>query len=428
VDISDPSAPRVVRSEQVEGRVVSARQYDGTVRVVLSSTPALPFVTPDPATSEPEALTQNRRLVRAAASADWLPRHADGRPLVRCADVRHPDRRAGLGTLTVLTFAPTSPEDVDASAVAAGGELVYSSADRLYVATTSGGWLPPAPDSWGAAVRNAAVISTEVHAFDVSGSHTTYLASGSVPGSVHNRWAFSEYDGRLRVATMLGDPWQPSDNGISVLEERGHRLAVVGSMAGMGLTEQIRAVRWFGDIAVVVTFRQTDPIYTVDLSDPGRPRMLGELKIPGFSAYLHPLGDDLLLGVGQDATRQGELLGAQAASFDLSRLESPTRLDTLGLGRYTESAVQYDSRAFTYLPRHRLALVPVNSWALGTYARLEVISIGADGGLDTIDSVTLPNGLDGTVRAIPIDGDRVAVVTSSDIVRILPLAGTTSAR
>jgi uncharacterized secreted protein with C-terminal beta-propeller domain len=427
VDVSDPSSPQVVRSEQVEGRVVSARQYDGTVRVVLTSTPALPFVTPDRATSERDALAHNRRLVRAASAADWLPRHADGRPLVPCADVRHPERAAGLGTLSVLTFAPASPEDLDITAVAAGGDLVYSSDDRLYVATTSGGWLHPAPASWGGAVREAAAINTEVHAFDVSGSGTRYVASGSVPGSVHSRWAFSEYDGRLRVATMLGDTWQPTDNGISVLEERGRRLHVVGSVAGMGLTEQIRAVRWFGDVAVVVTFRQTDPLYTVDLSDPSRPRVLGELKVPGFSAYLHPLGDDLLLGVGQDATRQGELLGAQAATFDLSRLESPGRLDALGLGHYTESAVEHDSRAFTYLARHRLALVPLTSWALGPHSRLEVVAVGSDGRLDVVDTVTLPQATDGTVRALPIERDRVAVVTGSDNIRILQIAGTNSA-
>ena len=79
----------------------------------------------------------------------------------------------------------------------------------------------------------------------------------------------------------------------------------VGELRGLGVDEQIQSVRWFDDLAVVVTFRQTDPLYTIDLTDPTHPRRLGELKIPGFSAYLHPIGDDRLLGLGTDATPDG---------------------------------------------------------------------------------------------------------------------------
>ena len=95
------------------------------------------------------------------------------------------------------------------------------------------------------------------------------------------------------------------DNGIVVLDEKDGRLEQVGELAGLGVDEEIQSVRWFDDLAVVVTFRQMDPLYTIDLSDPTRPRRLGALKIPGFSAYLHPIGDDRLLGLGQRRHHRG---------------------------------------------------------------------------------------------------------------------------
>ena len=118
-----------------------------------------------------------------------------------------------------------------------------------------------------------------------------------------------------------------------VLDERDGRLVETGRVDGLGQGETIQSVRWFGDLAIVVTFRQTDPLYTVDLSDPDRPRVVGALKIPGFSSYLHPVGGDLLVGVGHDATTTGADLGAQAATFDLRDLADVRRVDTLGFGR-----------------------------------------------------------------------------------------------
>lgn len=149
VDLADPAAPRVTRSETVKGRVVSARVHDGVVRIVLATTPRLDFVHPNRHLTRWEALRENRRIVREASARDWLPRHrvVDGwEPLLDCADVRHPRKPAGAGTISVLTMDPQSSAPADATAVAADGDLVYASADRLYVATTDEGW-----GSWGVA-------------------------------------------------------------------------------------------------------------------------------------------------------------------------------------------------------------------------------------------------------------------------------------
>ena len=137
----------------------------------------------------------------------------------------------------------------------------------------------------------------------------------------------SEHDGNLRVATALGrDSWTPRENAVTVLAERGDRLTEVGRVDGLGVDEQIQSVRWFGDLAVVVTFRRTDPLYAVDLADPEAPRVLGALKIPGFSSYLQEVGDGRVLGIGQEATDAGRRTGFQESLFDVSDPSDPQRI------------------------------------------------------------------------------------------------------
>ena len=396
VDLADPTAPTVVHSEEIEGAYISARERDGIVRVVLQSTPWQPFA--------------NSADPGSAPAQEWLPqrieRSAGGEvaartPLLDCADVRHPAKPAGIGVVTVLTLDIDAPAELDAVAVATDGSLVYASTQRLYVATTSGGWFGTA------AVREAAEpqVRTHLHAFDVTQpTTTTYVGSGVVDGWLLGRWAMSEDGGRLRVATTRGNA-PATDAAITVLEEQGEELQQIGTVGGLGQGEEIRAVRWFGDVATVVTFRQTDPLYTVDLSDPANPQVLGELKVPGYSAYLHPLGDGLLLGVGQDATEEGQVLGTQVSTFDLSDLSAPRRVDTL-VEADSWSDVESDSRLFSYLPDSRTAVLPVSGpsgSALLSYA------VAGDGGVT--EAGRWAPARDGwVVRALPVGDGRLAVL------------------
>jgi hypothetical protein len=109
-----------------------------------------------------------------------------------------------------------------------------------------------------------------------------------------------------------------------------------------------------------VTFRQTDPLYTLDLSQPNDPKVAGELKLLGFSAYLHPVGDGLMLGVGQDATPEGRQLGTQLSLFDVSDLAKPQRLSQARVGGASSSEVEYDHHAFLYWGPEKLAVLPVS--------------------------------------------------------------------
>jgi Beta propeller domain len=428
-DLSDPSAPQVTDQRTVDGGAISTREYaDGTVRVVVTTGyPPLDFVQPNRDRTPREATRANKEIVRAAPIDAWLPSlRTDGgaeQPLVDCVSVRHPRTASGFGTISLLTFPFDDPGSLSATAVTAAGDLVYSSADRLYVATTDVIARPIPRDLPTTDTRTSSGLesppTTQVHAFALDGPRTSYVASGSFPGQVKDRWSFSEYDGHLRVAVQQPRSSGRLDNGVLVFREDDDRLVETGRVDGLGRDESIQSVRWFGNLAVVVTFRQTDPLYTIDLSDPARPRVLGALKIPGFSSYLHPVGGDVLVGIGHDATTTGADLGAQAATFDLRDLADVRRMDRIGFGPQTDVSVGLDPRTFAYLPAWRTLVTPVQDWATGR-SRFVALHVADDGTLSETGSWVTQGYAGDTVRTLPLAGGRVALV--GDVVRVVDVA------
>lgn len=181
-------------------------------------------------------------------------------------------------------------------------------------------------------------------------------------------------------------------------------------------------MRWLGDLAIVVTFRQVDPLYTLDLSDPAAPRVVGALEVPGFSGYLHPLGDGLLLGLGEHATRRGRSLGAQAAVFDLADLAHVRRVSAARFGRLDRFAAAWETRAFTYLPDSGIALASMESWCRYGGTRLVALRVGEDGSVAPTGSWSAGRWKASAVRALPLDDSRVALVRPGDRpVRLLDL-------
>ncbi|MGH9039627.1 MAG: beta-propeller domain-containing protein, partial [Acidimicrobiia bacterium] len=188
-----------------------------------------------------------------------------------------------------------------------------------------------------------------------------------------------------------------------VLEDRAGALETVGAVGGLGRGEQIYAVRFMGPVGYVGTFRQTDPLYTLDLSDPAAPRVVGELKIPGYSAYLHPVGEGLLLGVGQDATDTGRRTGAQVSLFDVSDPAQPRRLDQVDLGQGS-SAAEFDHHAFLWWEPKGLAVIPLQTYD-PEYASVAVgLSVVPGRGLGEAGRVTHPRSVPGGAGKMAFDG------------------------
>jgi beta propeller domain-containing protein len=372
VDVSDPAAMRIVRTLKLPGDYLSARLTGASARVVTTSSMPHDLQLTAPSyyggQSDEAALARNRDVVSSSGLASWVPSYeledvATGRstkrPLVQCRSVRRPVVFSGLGMLTVLTLdLEKGIQPVDADAILADGQIVYASPRSVYVSTQRG----TESDQVDLGEIDPAALSTAIHKFDSSKpGETEYRGSGKVEGSLLNQWSLSEHEGVLRVASTVPSGWESEgESFVTTLKEREGTLAELGRVGGLGKGESIFGVRFMGDVGYVVTFRQTDPLYTIDLSDPRRPRTLGELQMLGYSAYLHPLDEALLLGLGQDARDDGSRLGTQLSMFDVSNLRRPTRLYQRKVGSGSSEA-ESDHHAFLYWGPTRLAVVPVET-------------------------------------------------------------------
>ncbi len=420
-DVSDPTSPTQLSRSHLEGNVVATRAIDGVARLVITTAfdQRLPFVQPNQfGLDEEAALARNKEIIAESSVENWLPRWFaetdDGtfgpmKQILPCENVAAPADFAGLGLTWIGSLdlhADGTP--VGSAGVVSTGDTVYASTDNLYIATQNWDWqwggpVPmPAETSVGEVApvdsttpgitettesattapdtTDVVPVSTEVspdtttpaddpgppptliHQFSLdAGTGATYVASGQVEGRLFDQFAMSEYNGDLRVATTT-DNWgnfgDQSESTVFVLRPEGDELKQISSIGGLGKGEQIYAVRFIDDLGYVVTFRQVDPLYVIDLTDPANPALAGELKIPGYSTYLHPVGDGLLLGVGQDATDDGRTTGTQLSLFDVSDPANPQRISTLPVGGYSE--VEWDHKAFLFWEPDGTIVLPVS--------------------------------------------------------------------
>jgi len=269
--------------------------------------------------------------------------------------------------------------------VVAEASTVYASASRLFVATSSRNVGGPVRATMSKASASPTPQRTAIHAFDITDpAKARYAGSGDVPGRLLNSFSLSEDAGVLRVATTLdptgfvgesmpvpkgapapGTPaGNPSQSRVTVLRPVGQEWVETGAVDGLGKGERIYAVRFIGPTGYVVTFRQLDPLYVLDLRDIRNPKVTGELKITGYSAYLHPAGDRRLLGIGQEATEQGRRVGTQLSLFDVGDPAAPTKLAGAVLPAASSSA-ESEHHAFLYWPATGLVVAPVQSYGNG---------------------------------------------------------------
>lgn len=375
--------PKVLGTVKPQGTYVDARMVGSTVRIVTRNQPEITFPQPREGASEAEQIKSNQATVRKAPVDAWLPKieitDAAGsvrKDALKCERVSHPADYTGTSLLTVhtldlaqgLTAAGTDP-----IGLAADGDIVYGTGASLYVASNPRWWwpmpmpiedtpdVPPAEDPTPDEPRPTPTIppeETEIHRLDVAKpGPPAYVASGKVNGRLLNQYSLSEHDGHLRVATTLSSAdGKSSSSTVHVL--KADTMAKTGEVGGLGQGERIYSVRFIGPIGYCVTFKQVDPLYTLDLRDPAAPKVTGELKITGYSAYLHPGGEGRLIGIGQEASEKGRTLGTQVSLFDVSDPASPRRLSQL-FQKDSGSEAEWDPHAFLYWPKTGLSVIPL---------------------------------------------------------------------
>jgi uncharacterized secreted protein with C-terminal beta-propeller domain len=370
VDAGNREKPTIKKIVDVEGSTVQSRMVRGDLYLVQSSYLQLPPKlmeaaaeamgdTPRPhgQTLRPwDAQANLATSLRAALASqikqadvdNALPRVRNGSASkqMACDDLYIPPNNIQMQMTTLAKISISENESELVGAMVAGAQ-VYASPSTLYVTaphyqTTAKGY------DYG----------TQVHQFSLGDAKVrpSYVASGRVEGMLLNQFSMSEWKGDLRIATT---DQNLTSNNLFVMRPSNKSLNVIGSVRGMGKNERIYSGRMVGEQGYIVTFRQTDPLYTLDLKDPTKPKVAGELKVSGFSSYIHPIGDGLLLTIGQDADANGRQLGVHLQVFDVKDPSKPTRKfhEKLGAGSY--STAQNDHKAFMWDRKTNTFAVPL---------------------------------------------------------------------
>ena len=454
VDISDPRHPGVVRTFRVPGNQIDARYVAGRVVLVVQASPAVVFPPLMPNVPEAVAKAVNQRVVRRAPLAQWIapvttaPAHHVFQP--SCTSTWHSvatgpsqPRDDGLSTVSVVSFDPAKENSVHQTTVVGSGNTVYAGTDAVYLAgSTPGGFDGgPVPVDGGPVGVNGAGMAgagvdapaggpagivaklrpqtTQIHKFDLTDpSHPHYVGSGTVAGTLLDQYSMDDYDGYLRVGTTVGTaipapgegsvPRVLSDNRVTVLHLDHGALVQVGQLRGLGRGERIYSVRFIGRIGYVVTFRQIDPLFVLDLADPRHPRAFGHLKVSGYSAYLHPLGDGLLFGLGREVDSRAAPIGEQLSVFDVSDPAHPTLRSRL-FDRGASSPAETDHHAFLWWAEDRLVVVPISRYDGSAPVASAVYHVDSAGHLRHVGDITAPQSGNGELyygdgRTIVIGG------------------------
>ncbi len=336
-DVSDPSEPVRTRSFSQEGYYVSSRRVDDMIFLV----------------------TSKYFYMYGEVTEDMLPRvtNQDGVwEMIPAKDI-YIANTINADTFTVVSAINVMDEDSDVltKAVLGAGNIIYSTQDTLYIAgtiwdtdiyKTFEDFYEDAEDQDTKASADDDVYKTRILAFSIGENLLAPKAMGLVNGTVLNQYSIDEYEGVLRIATTSGSWSGSTSNNIVALEED---LSIISVLRDLAPGETIYSARFNGDVIYLVTFEQMDPFFVIDASDPEDMKVAGELKIPGYSNYLHMISDTLVLAIGNETYMQGgsvRTAGLKIAVFDVSDQENPVMVSKLIYGTsYGYSEVQYNPKA-----------------------------------------------------------------------------------
>jgi len=361
----------LTRRDHLEGSLVSMRAVNGQIHLVLNSSFSnrVDFVAPRDGSQDSldAAEAKNIEVVNALTIDDFVPRTFEEglkgtwgtkSPAIDCVKLGHPTQFSGWGVTWVASIDMNASAEVPVGTIGilAQSTSSYTSTDSLYISTTR--WDDAVYDKYVATRQEPPY--TDIHAFTFSSdaSDLSYVASGRVVGTLLNSYSMSEYEGVLRVATTSYDYdfGGGQDNGVHILKVSDSMLKEIGAVNGLGRGETIQGVRFDGPRGYVVTFRQVDPLYVLDLSDPAAPELVGELKVPGYSTYLKPIDGDRVITVGMSGTETGQITGAQVSVFDVSDPSNPLQVATAEIAEWSEATS--DPHAFLWWPETGQIVVP----------------------------------------------------------------------
>ncbi|WP_158232687.1 beta-propeller domain-containing protein [Sporosarcina sp. P26b] len=344
-DVTDRTNPKLIRETGAEGYVIGTRKIGPYVYMITNNQPFLWYDHPVPAEDQllPKVYDSSVEQKVQSLALDKI-------------SILPGAMEPSYSIITTLDIESGEKGGVNTKAYLGSGEQLYMSADHLYLTSTN--------------YQDQHQNTSEVYKFALDKTQVNFLQTAQLKGTILNQFSMDEHNGYFRTVTTEGNLWDERNkakNHLFILDEN---MKQVGSVENLAVNERIYSARFLGDKAYMVTFRETDPLFVMDVADPNNPKVLGELKIPGFSNYLHPLDEGHLIGFGYETIAKknpqgGEPIiqtgGMKISLFDVTDFAKPKETDTEIIGgQGTYSSVQDDHHALFIHPSRNLYGFPVS--------------------------------------------------------------------
>ncbi|MEO4053870.1 beta-propeller domain-containing protein [Solibacillus sp. CAU 1738] len=342
-NVSNVKDPQLVREIGQEGMLAGVRKHGDVLYMVTNTTP-------------------NYWLMREKVDVELRPFIFDSNeqntsePMpIEKITIFPGSSEPNYTILSAIDLKDFAKNEVKTESYLGSGSQLYMSPKAIYVTSPKYDYTAPASTKRMLIDWMPSIVNTQIYKFSINKTAIKMTAETTVKGTILNQFSMDEYDGHFRVATTEGNAWGNDANSKNHLFILDKNLNQVGSLNDLARGERIYSARFMGDKAYIVTFKQVDPLFVIDVANPANPKVLGELKIPGFSNYLHPLDDNHLIGIGYDTqvridsySKEPFVItkGMKLALFDVSDLANPKEKDAVIIGgRGTYSDVQYDHKA-----------------------------------------------------------------------------------
>lgn len=365
-DISNKNTPKEIRRIEIDGEYLSSRMIENNIYFATSK-----YIN----TSEILNKTEDE-----IDEQDYKPKYKDTAISQETKCIEYDDVYCfnKIDTTNYLMVAGLNIEEnkeVEIQTFLGAGQYIYSSEKNMYIAKTN--------VEYEKGMFKSA--NTHILKFALNNGNIIFQAEADVQGQINNQFSMDENGEYFRIATTTGDIWNIDENTSNNIFVLNNKLEEIGKVTGFGRKEKIYSVRYTGDKAYVVTYKQTDPLFVIDLSEPTNPQILGELKIPGYSTYLHQYDKTHLIGFGYDTKEDGTRIktnGLKMVMFDISDLNNPKELYKVTIGdQNTNSDLIYNHKALLYSKENNIIAFPLVTYGRnGANSRVAIYEIDLNKG------------------------------------------------
>ncbi len=366
-DVSDVLNIKEIRKVEIEGNYISSRMIEENIYVISSKDLYQYYYG-----SLREDELQSRYL-DTAISDDLICKDYK--------DIYYFPESEESNYLNIASFNVNNLEDANVKTFLGAGSDVYCSENNLYITKTN----------WNYKMIEDSTAETSIYKISLNGTKLVLEAETKIPGMIINQFSLDEYNGNLRIAVTKynNNSSEDTSNNLYILDSK---LSVIGSIENMAEGEEIYSVRFMGNKGYIVTFKQVDPLFVIDLSNPINPSVVGDLKIPGYSSYLHPYDENHIIGIGYNTTETsyGSTVndGVKLSMFDVSDPTNPIEMFNTVIGdKHTNTSATYDHKAVMFSKEKNIIAIPIVQYNRKYESKAVIYNIDFENGFNQLGEI-----------------------------------------